>query len=219
MFKIQNPYAKLIGIPGCIVGQLGHVKGFVDDTLSGKGCVAMEQDRHDLLALGVSPVELLGPHLALHNGVDGLQVGRVGDDGHANVLVRDSVKAFNVSAQVVFDIARSLVGGLEAGELRQELVEGLATNVGEDVETASMGHADHEGLDAGVGRLVDDFFHSRDHHLDSLEAEALLGAVLLGEEVLEAGRARDASQKQPLVVGAHEHATGSLQLLPDPVDL
>jgi hypothetical protein len=29
--------------------------------------------------------------------------------------------------------------------------------------------------------------HARNHHLHALEAEALLGAVLLGQEVFEAG--------------------------------
>ena len=43
-----------------------------------------------------------------------------------------------------------------------------------------MRHADNDGLDTEAGRLVYDVLHARDHHLNALEAETLLRAVLFG---------------------------------------
>ena len=52
--------------------------GFVYDALPGERRVTVEQDGHRLLALGVSAIELLRPHLTLHHGVHRLQMGGVG---------------------------------------------------------------------------------------------------------------------------------------------
>lgn len=60
-------------------------------------------------AFAVALVELLGTRFALNDGIDGFQVGRVGDDSQTDVLIRDTVKPFNVRAQVVFDVSGSLV--------------------------------------------------------------------------------------------------------------
>lgn len=61
-----------------------------------------------LLALVVSAVELLSARLALHDGVDGLQVRGVGAHGQADVLVRHTVQTLDVRSQVVFDVTRAL---------------------------------------------------------------------------------------------------------------
>ena len=56
------------GALGGVLGELAHVEALVDDALSGEGGVAVEQHGHDLLALVVAAVELLGLHLALQEG-------------------------------------------------------------------------------------------------------------------------------------------------------
>lgn len=61
-----------------------------------------------------------------------------------------------------------------------------------------MRHAHDHGLDAQLGRPVHDLLHGGDHDLDALQAEALLGAVLLGKEVLEAGGAGDPGGREGL---------------------
>lgn len=79
-----------------------------DDALSAESCVTVQHDRHDLLALTVTAVELLGSGLALDDWVAGLQVRWIGDDGQADVLVRDAVQALDVCAEMVFDITGAL---------------------------------------------------------------------------------------------------------------
>ena len=43
-------------------------------------------------------------------------MGRVGDHAQPDVLVGDSIKAFDIGAQMVLDVSGTFVGGLEAGE-------------------------------------------------------------------------------------------------------
>ena len=95
----------------------------------------------------------------------------------------------------------------------------LGGNTYKDIEPATVGHSNDDGLDAEASRLVDDVLHARDHHLHALESEPLLGAVLLGQEVLEPGRSRDTGEQEPLVVGLHGEGVRRLQSLSEPVDL
>ena len=184
--------------------------GLVDDALSGEGGVAVQQHRHDLLALLVAPVELLRPHLPLHHRVDGLQVRRVRHHRQSDVLVGGAVQPLDVGAQVVLDVARSLVGRLQARELREDLVERLPADVGEDVEAPPVRHPHDDALHAELGRLVDDGLHGGDHHLDALQAEPLLRLELLLEKSLEAGGARDPGQQHALLVGGELQGAGRL---------
>lgn len=68
----------------------------------------MNQNRHDLLALLIAAIELLGASLALHNRVNGLQVRWIGNNSQTNVLVCHTVQALNICAQMVLDITRAL---------------------------------------------------------------------------------------------------------------
>lgn len=61
-----------------------------------------------LFALSITAVELLGPGLALDNGVYGLQVRRIGADGQTDVLVCDAVQTLYVRSQMVLYISRAL---------------------------------------------------------------------------------------------------------------
>ena len=49
---------------------------------------------------------LLGAHQALQDGVDGLQVGRVGHQRHRNVVVAEHLDVVAVGTEVVLDVAR-----------------------------------------------------------------------------------------------------------------
>ena len=92
------------GAAGRVIGQVRQGERLVDDALAGEGGVAVQQDRHDLLAFVVAAVELLGSRFALDDGVDGFQVGRVGHHGQPDVLVRHAVQTLDVRTQMIFHI-------------------------------------------------------------------------------------------------------------------
>ena len=90
-------------------------------------------------------------------------------------------------AEVVLDVA----GALHRGrvdvtlELLEDLVVALADHVGEHVEPAAVGHADHRRIETGVGGHRQDLVEDRDRRLGALQAEPLGADVLGGEELLE----------------------------------
>src|SRR5699024_265995 len=67
------------GAAGAVAAQFGQVQGFGDHTLAREGGVAVQQDRQDAVTfLALVDDVLFGPGDALHHGVHGLQVRRVG---------------------------------------------------------------------------------------------------------------------------------------------
>mmetsp|Transcript_36419 Transcript_36419/g.61372 ORF Transcript_36419/g.61372 Transcript_36419/m.61372 type:complete len:322 (+) Transcript_36419:1240-2205(+) len=77
-----------------VVRQARHVERLHDNPLPGKAAVAVEEEGHRFGAVLVAHVELLCTHLAKHQGVDGLQVGGVGDQAQVDgvAAVRRAVK-------------------------------------------------------------------------------------------------------------------------------
>lgn len=93
---------------GGVVGQVRKMHSFIDDALSAEGGITVDQNGHNLLALLVATVELLGTGLALHHGIHSLQMGRVGHDSQADVLVCNAVQSLDVCTEMVLDITRAL---------------------------------------------------------------------------------------------------------------
>lgn len=91
-----------------------------------------------LFAITITPVELFSLDLALHHGVNSLQVGRVGHHSQADVLVGHAVQTLMRHAQVVLDVPRAFISRLQLGvKLTDDLLQGLPTHIGQDVQTTS----------------------------------------------------------------------------------
>ena len=129
---------------GAVPAQLGQVERLGDDALPGERRVTVEEDRQDgeVLAGEVEPV-LLGPDDALEHRVDRLEVRGVGRevDLRRRAALGDELA---LGAEVVLHVAGALdrVGVLLALELAEDLPVGLAGDVGEDVEPATVRHTD-----------------------------------------------------------------------------
>src|SRR5262249_7273686 len=90
-------------------------------------------------------------------------------------------------AQVVFDVARAIdVVGLERAAL--EFVEDgamrLAHDVGEDVETPAVRHADDDFLDPELATALDDLLYRRHHRLGAVEAQTPRAGILYARELI-----------------------------------
>lgn len=104
-------------------------------------------------------------------------------------------------------------------ELAKNVLQRLATNVGQDVEPAAVRHAHDDGLDAELARLVNELLHGGDEHVAALEPEPLLGRPLAGEEVFKAGGAGYAGHDEALGLLGQVRRPGRLKLAPYPVAL
>ena len=200
---------------GLVTLQLGEIEGLLDDALADEGCVAVNEDRDDR-QVGVSQVLLLGAHDALQDAVGGLQVRGIGT--HVDLGGQAVVEGVDAPrAQVILDVARTLdgVGHVVALELVEDLRVGLARDVGEHVEAASVRHADGDLVDAGARRVGQDVVEQRDQGLAALEGEALLAHELRLEELLEGLCTDEGAQDVALRVGG-EGLVGALDALLDP---
>ena len=159
-----------------------------------EGSVAVDEDRLcdsrvvDAGARGA--VGLLGPRDALDDRVDGLQMARVRcEHDRGLACVGNSPPD---GSEVVLDVsARSLRGRGDrldrplALELAQDLLVGAVDDVGEDVEAAPVGHADHDLVRARLGPELDRLVEHRDEHVQPLDRELLMPEECSPQVVLE----------------------------------
>jgi hypothetical protein len=171
--------------------------------LARERAVAVHDHGHDHLALGVVDEALLAAAAAEHDGVDELEVRRVRREHHAELLPRGGGVLVRV-AHVVLHVAAA--GGEGRGprlvELGEDLLQVLADDVGEHVQAAAMGHAEHELLHAERGARLEDLVEDGNERLAALEAEALLAHVAVGEEGLEAVGLKQLGEDAALGLGA-----------------
>ena len=120
------------GAAGLVAAQLGEVQGFGYHALTGERGVPVYEDRENGVTLiaEILPI-LLSPDDAFEHAVSRLKVRRVGRQIHGGLIAaRGGVGALR--AQVVLDVSRALHGSRihDAVELREDLLIGLACNVG-----------------------------------------------------------------------------------------
>ncbi len=188
--------------PHPVAGQGGEIERLGHHALAGEGGVAVDEHGQRRGVLGVAPDVLLGPGHALHHRVDRFQMGRVGSQRQGQrPSIRGGVDAGR--AQVVLHVARPL-GERRiqvAFELPEDLAVGLAHRIGQHVEPAPVGHAQHRLLHTGVDGVGEEGVEEGDEALGSFQAEALMAQVLGGQEPLEGLRRPQALQDAALVVG------------------
>ena len=130
-------------------------------------------------------------HLAHHHRVHGFEVRRVGGEREVD-LAAGLEHPVGRGAEMVLDVARAqnVVGDGAALELGEDRGIGLAHHVGQHVEPATMGHAQHDLVRPEPGRGLDDRLQRRDGALAAIEAEALGARELDVQELLETPRSR-----------------------------
>ncbi len=92
-------------------------------------------------------------------------------------------------AQMIFHVARAFdFGGLGGAALEfvEDLAIGLAHHIGEHVQPAAMGHAEHDFLDAQLAAALDDLLERGNGGFAAVQAEALGADEADAGEFLEA---------------------------------
>ncbi len=183
---------------GAVAPEARQAEALGHHALAGEGGVAVDEqrqhpgalfERNDVAAQLVGILVLLGPRLAEHDGIDDLQMRRVGGQRQMHLVAVEL--AIRRGAEVVLHVAGALdvVGRRRAAlELVEDGAVRLAHDLGEDVEAAAMGHAEHDLAHAEIAAALDDLLERRDHRLAAVEAEALGAGVPDVDEALEAFR-------------------------------
>jgi len=201
--------------PRPVGGELGEVERLRHDALAGEGGVAVEEEGEDAPFPVTAPPVLLGAGDPLEDGVDRLEVARVGDDLDEEGAVGRRVDADR--PEVVLDVPRAArhLGIDVALELPEDAGEVLADDRGEDVEPSPVAHPHDRLLDAVGGGGVEDGVEEGDEALGALEPEPLVTGVLRVEEGLERLRPVEAVE-DPDAFGVARHRDGHLRPLLDP---
>ncbi len=195
-----------------------EVERLGDHTLASERRVAVHEDRqHGERAL-VLVGDLVHPGSchALDHRIDRLEVRRVGRQADRQRGAGTRLEGA-LRSQVVLHVARALDGvGVDiALELPEELRVRLADDVGQHVQTSAVRHAEHGGVEALIGCLLQHCVEDRDERLCALQAEPLLAQVLGGQELLERLGSVEAVEDVALVVDG-QLARRPLDLLLDP---
>ena len=197
-----------------------------DDALARERRVAVEEDRHRdrRIVLPAAPraVGLLGARAAFDDGVDRLEVARVGDERDADLAGGGVARA--PRAEVVLDVAGAALGigddGLEralAFELAQDLLVGQPDRVGEDVQAAPVGHAEHDLARARLRAKLEGLVEHRDRHVEPLERELLLAEERAAEVALGAFHLAEPRVERAFLLAAERGAIAPrLDRLPQP---
>jgi hypothetical protein len=167
------------GPAGAVAAQLGQVQCLGDHALAGERGVSVDEDgQHREAGLAHVDDVLLGPDHAFKDRVHGLEVAGVGYQGRGD---RGAVAALEhpAGAEVVLHVPGTVRAARVqvALELLEDLRVGLADDVGQHVEPATMGHAHHRLVEALVHRLVEDGVEEHDGRLCALQPESLLPHV------------------------------------------
>ena len=97
-------------------------------------------------------------------------------------LRSDEVPRWYLTSPEPFDLVRRERAALE---LVEDRAVRLAHHLGQHVEAAAVGHAEHDLLHAERAAALDDLLERRDRRLGAVEAEALGPGVAQVEELLE----------------------------------
>lgn len=208
------------GATSAVVGEVLHTHGLVDNTLTSKGGVTMEQDTHGRGSVSLVTFKVLdSPGLTEDNGVFSLQVRRVGNKGQGNLLAARS-RTDVIGTEVVLDITTtSILGILITLELVQDGLNRFSDDVTKDVETTTVGHTENDRFDTSINRTINERLHTRDQRLATLKTETLLVGVFGGNELLKKLGPHESVKDHPLLLSGVVPLGRNLDALSDPVAL
>ncbi len=175
------------GAAGAKAPGAAHGETFGDHALPRERRIAVQEKRqHGFAARGIAQLLLLGAHLAEYHRVGCLQMRGIGRERQMHMVAVEG--AVGGGAEMIFDVARPLHVeriGAAALELVEDLAIGFGQHVGQHVEPAAMGHAEHDLAHPHLAAALDNLLQGRDHRFAAVEAEALGAEKPQGAELLE----------------------------------
>ena len=204
------------GAAHAIATRVAHREALGDHALTGESGVAVDQEWQHAVGKRWLDAVLGRAHHTQHDGVDGLEVARVGRHLDWQGRTRWRFEGA-LGAEVILHVAGTLHRARVdvALELVEDLVVALAHDVAEHVQTTTVCHAEHRAVHLGVCCRREDGVEDRDRGLCAFETEALGADVLGGEEALEGFCCVQSLEDAALVDGVVAH-TVTLDALLNP---
>ncbi len=188
------------GAAGLEAAGLGHLEGLHDHALTGERRVTMNQNRHHLVPAGVVAAILPGAHRPLHHRRHDLQVGRV--EGQRQMHFAAGGLHVGREALVVLHVAGTVFVEALALELAEQIAGALAEDIDQQIQAATVGHADHHLLGAVTADPLDHLVHQRNHRFAAFQAETLGAGVTAAQVFFQAFGGGQTLENMALDVGA-----------------
>ena len=150
-----------------VASGLCQTQGFLVDALATKGRVAMHQHRQHLVAQGIPTAVHAGAHRTFHYGVHDFQVRGVERQRQVNRATGG--RHIGAKTLVVFHVTGGKIFRCCVVKLGEQVAWHLAQGVDQHVQTAAVGHANHNFLHALGARLLDQFVHGGNKTLAAFE--------------------------------------------------
>ena len=168
---------------GFVAGKVRHVQGLGHDALAGESGVAVNGDRQRGLEIefrlsAMAALLLRGARVALDDGVDELQVARVGHERDRH-LADAALFVGAAETKMVLDVARiapsrrrtRFVPALRRFESDEDIGVGFAQHMREDVQAAPVRHAHDNVARAVLRREPNDLVQDRHQHVGAFDGE------------------------------------------------
>ena len=188
---------------GAVALQLGEVKDFRHDSLTGDSGVSMDENGEDALALGISNNALTGAGFAFDYGINGFQVTGVGSEADFNfVPVLRFAFGFEAEMVLYITVSKNGVGRVVFGEFTEDVVEGFSEEVSQYVEATPVSHAHDDLVDLIFTATLKYGVEASDEGLSAFEGEAFLPNVAGLEKVFKVFCFEDGAQDAGFVLFA-----------------
>lgn len=156
-----------------IINQVLKLQRFINNALSRKCSISMNQNSHCFFSVFILQRLLDGSGCSINQGVNSLQMRRVGQHAQINFV---SVVNFSVQVpQMIFHITRCHVS--VRLHLFQKFFENslgwLFENAVQRIESSSVGHTHHDMLNFVFGSDFDHFTKGRCEGIESLNTKSL----------------------------------------------
>ena len=181
---------------GFVAFELGHVQRFRHDALADKGRVTVDEQRNHPLPLRVAQTILFRPHHTFDDGVYCFQVRRV--RRHADDDLTTGRRPANAArAQVILHVPGALHRTFVRIpiKLAEDHLRLLANDVSQNVQTPAVRHADHDLVNAMVGRPGHELIQNRYCRLPAFKREALVANEPVAEKLFKTFRFQHTFQR------------------------
>ena len=187
---------------GVITRCLRKLHRLHDDTLASECCVAMNQNRHDTSALGITTPLLARAHGTFGDRTDDLEVRGV--EGQRHVHVAAGRAQIRRKAFVVFDVAgaREVDGIVFAFKFREQHGGRLAEHIDQYVQASAMRHCDDKLFHALLPATLNDIIQQRNQCIAAFEREAFLPDILGMQVAFETFCGRELPQNVFALIGS-----------------
>ena len=174
---------------------LRELERFHNDALPRESRIAVDEERQDCGAGLVAALLLSRAHGTFNHRVHHLEVRRIEGEDHVHVAARCA--QVRRESLVVLDVtgATSCIWHVLTLELREQHRWRLAEHVDQHIESAAMGHANHDFFDAAGAAALHDVVEERNQRVAAFQREALLADVARVKIAFEAVRRRQLPQE------------------------